>query len=90
MRKLFCDNCQKELDFVYVDGYGFGEAIMDGVVYKVKNTNGKPECIGFEEMYKGYMIQFNWQYWKEMCEAYCKNLDIAACPNCEDDVIVND
>jgi hypothetical protein len=36
------------------------------------------------------MEQFNWEHWKKRCEEFCESLDIATCPECEDDVLVED
>jgi len=90
MKKLFCETCNKELDFVYVFGYNFGDRIMEGVSFKVKVVNNKGICIGVHPDSKPYMIQFNWEYWKKQCEDYCNNLDLAQCPICNDEVLVED
>ena len=91
MRELFCDNeCNKKLDFVYVHGYDFGDRLMEGVMFKVKVIDGKPECFGLHPDSEPYMTQFNWDYWKKRCNEYCINLDIAQCPHCKEDVLVED
>lgn len=90
MRDLFCENCDKKLDFVYVDGYSFGDRLMEGILFKVKVVDNKPECIGVSEDDEPYMTQFNWEHWKKRCEEFCEDLDIATCPNCNYDVLVED
>jgi hypothetical protein len=88
--KLFCEECNKELDFVYVHGYDFGDRVMEGVRFKVRITGAEPDCFGVDDDSEAYMIQFNWEHWKKRCEEYCENADIAQCPECRDDVIIED
>lgn len=88
MDSLFCDKCNKKLDFVYVDGYFFGDRLMEGVLFKVKMTNDKSDCFGVHSEAEIYMEQFNWGYWKTQCDDFCFNLDIALCPFCQDEVCV--
>ena len=91
MRELFCDNeCNKNLDFVYVHGYYFGDRLMEGVLFKVRVVDGNTECFGLHPESEPYMTQFNWDYWKARCEEYCINIDIAQCPYCKEDVLVED
>jgi len=91
MRKLFCDNeCNKKLEFVYVHGYDFGDRLMEDVLFKVEVIDGKGVCIGLHPDSEPYMAQFNWEHWKQRCEMYCVNIDIAQCPHCKEDVLVED
>jgi hypothetical protein len=90
MKELFCEECNKKLEFVFVHGYDFGDRLMEDVFFKVRVVNGKPECFGLKEECKPYMVQFNWEHWKKRCEEFCEDLDIATCPNCNYDVLVED
>ena len=88
--EIFCECCNKQLEFVYVDGYSFGDRLMEGVMFSVKAIEGKPNCFGCRKEYELYMKQFNWDHWKKQCEDYCDDLDIATCPICGNDVVVED
>lgn len=91
MRSLFCDNkCNKDLKFVYVHGYDFGDRLMEDVMFKVEVVDGKGLCTGLHPDAEPYMIQFNWDYWKKKCEEHCENIDIAICPFCGEDILVED
>lgn len=89
MRDLLCDN-KCNIDFIYVNGYDFGDRIMEGVKFKVRVVNGKPECFGMDPDSEPYMVQFDWKYWKQKCEDYCDDIDIAQCPQCKQDILVED
>ena len=88
--ELHCDLCKKDLDFVYVSGYDFGDRLMETVMFKVKIKEGKPHCFGVKAGQEKYMQKFNWEHWKSICEEYCEDLDIASCPTCGDDIVVED
>ncbi len=93
---FYCLNCKKHIDEVNVDGYGFGDRMLEGVTYRVKNVDGKPEVLGvldFDDKIidpkdDAYMHQLNFKLWNEKCIEYCEELDIASCPTCGDDILV--
>ena len=92
---FYCQTCNKIIDEVNVDGYGFGDRMLEGVMYRVKNNNGKPEVIGvqfcgevIDPKDDAYMHGLNNKHWNKTCSEYCEELDIAACPTCGDDVLV--
>lgn len=91
MRKeFFCEECNKQIDYVLIHGYDFGDRMMEDVYFKVRSVDGKPECFGVTEDSEPYMVQFNWKYWKKRCEQHCETYDIGTCPECQDDVIIED
>lgn len=83
--KLKCDNCG-DIDHVLVDGYRFGERLMEGVMFKVEDKDGKPHAIGVTDDCKDYFEDFNKDKWLRDCEASCENDDVGTCPKCGDDV----
>lgn len=83
---LYCEFCKKELPYALVDGYNFGDRLLEGVMFKVEHRNEGPNCIGVEESSEAYMKGLNWEHWKKKCEEYCEDLDIAQCPDCHDDI----
>ena len=90
MTKLFCEHCNEQKDIVFIDGYDFGDRLMEGVKFKVKFSDGKAECIGVEEEAKPYMDQFNWGHWKKRCEEFAESYDVFICIECGDDVYDED
>ena len=90
MTKLFCEECNEIPEFVYIDGYNFGDRLMEGVNFKLKFSNKTVECIGVEEQSEVYMKQFNWEYWKERCNLIAKDYDVFTCPKCGEDIYDED
>ncbi len=87
--KIICDNCGADLDYVLVDGYAFGDRMMEGVMFRVRLFEDRWICDGVRDEDKAYMSKFDWKYWKSRCEEYCQANDLAQCPLCgEEEVLV--
>ncbi len=86
--KFFCENCNCNKPSALINGYTFGDRLMEGVMFKV-NTKG--EFIGFNNKHtENYMKQFNMELWKKRCEETAKTYDIFECPDCGDDIYIDD
>ena len=85
--ELKCDKCGK-IETVLVDGYWFGDRILEGVMFEVMDKDGKPEAIGVTKECVDYFNDLNTKKWLKACEHFCEGLDIAQCPKCGDDVVV--
>lgn len=85
--KLQCDNCGI-VDHVLVDGYPFGDRLLEGVMFVVEDKNGKPHAISVVNDAKYYFSNLNEKRWLKACEGFCEHLDIAQCPKCGDDMVV--
>lgn len=85
--ELKCDKCGK-IDHVLVDGYTFGDRILEGVMFEVRDKNGKPDAIGVTKECLDYFNDLNTKKWLKACQGYCEDLDIAQCPKCGYDVPV--
>lgn len=85
--ELKCDNCGK-IDYVLVDGYYFGDRLLEGVNFKVKDKDGKPNSVGVTDECIEYFEDLNKNKWLKICDDFCEDLDIAQCPKCGDDVVV--
>jgi len=83
---FFCLKCGK-IDEVIVDGYYFGDKLLEGVEFIVKNVNGEPKVMNDFEV-DPYMIQLNIPYWIRECEDFCMQHDIASCSKCGEEVLV--
>jgi hypothetical protein len=86
--KIICDECGKRLLFVYVDGYAFGDRLLEGVLFKVQFLSDGWKCIGVEKESEQYMKQLDWNHWKSECEDYCVNEGMAQCPECGDEEVL--
>ena len=81
MTPLFkCDNCG-DLDYVLFDGYGFGDRMLEGVIFKGFKS-GKVEIT---EDSKSYFEDLNKRKWLKEAKEYLAELDCAQCPTCGDD-----
>ena len=95
-KPFYCLTCKKIVDEVNVHGYNFGDRLLEGVMYRVKNTDGKPKLLGIlgtngkviDPEKDAYMFGLNNSLWNERCIEYCEDLDVAACPVCSDDILV--
>ena len=60
----------------YLNGYHFGDRLMEGVSYGVKvNSNGDLETF-IPKSSQDYMDDFNCKKWLDRAEEYAKNNDI--------------
>lgn len=82
---LKCDNCG-DIEYVLVDGYHFGDRLLESVMFMVKDNNGEPQVMGVTDDCKEYFSDLNQKKWLKECEKFCKDLDIATCPHCQSDV----
>ena len=78
-----CENCGKDIPYILVHGYGFGDRMLEGVHFKVEDFNGKPHVIGTDA--DDYMEDLNKEKWYKICEDYCEGLDLGTCPECGED-----
>lgn len=85
--ELKCDKCGK-IDHVLVDGYPFGDRLLEGVMFEVRDVNGKPDVIGVTKDCLDYFEGLSSKKWLKACKDYCEKLDVAGCPNCGEDVAV--
>jgi len=83
--ELKCDKCGK-IDYVLVDGYAFGDRILEGVMFEVKDTNGKPDVLGVTKDCVDYFNDLNSRKWLKACQEFCEGEDIGQCPKCGGDV----
>ncbi len=79
-----CDECG-EIDHILVDGYEFGDTLLEGVMFEIRHNNGKFNAVVQEES-KQYFDGLNKKKWLKEAERFSDNNDIAACPKCGEDV----
>ena len=65
------------LDAAYIDGYSFGDRLMEGVIFKVTinsdNTFNVEPIDGWDGC---YLMQFNKDYWSEAAVEYASGNDV--------------
>ena len=86
--KFYCMECERMVDEVLIDGYIFGDRLLEGVMFRVIDVDGVPKCIGVTSECEPYFSQLNTVMWLDRCEEFCKNYDFGECPKCSDDVII--
>jgi len=85
--ELECESCGK-IDHVLVDGYPFGDRLLEGVMFMVKDQDGIPTALGVTAEAVEYFSDLNQSKWLRACEEFCERLDFAQCPKCGGDVDV--
>ena len=75
----------------YLDGYNFGDTLLEGVLFKITITPDKKFKAEITPSSKAFFEQFNQEYWLKRAEEYANTEDIF----CEteqggDDIIVFD
>ncbi len=85
-KQVKCESCGSNT--VHVDGYAFGDRVLDGVMFVVKDIDGKPVCQGVVPGAEAYFSKLNKKRYKKECEEYCVQLDLANCAACGEDVEV--
>lgn len=78
-----CEECGK-IDTILVNGYSFGDRLLEDVMFVVKNENGEPKCQGVIPDSQPYFSKLNTTKWIRECERYCETLDVATCGICQE------
>ena len=80
-----CRSCRKKSPFAYIDGYSFGDILLEGIIFKIDKDF---KCLGVKRGYEDYIKKMDWQFWKNECNEYCKNIDVVECPVCGEDIYI--
>jgi hypothetical protein len=83
--KLKCEECGNTRTF-QVDGYDFGDRLLEGVMFSVAIREGKLKCIGYPK--DGYTGTLNMDHWMRVCNDYLKDADFVYCKKCNAPVSV--
>ncbi len=84
IKNFVCDKCG-DLEYVLIDGYGFGDRILEDVSFeiRIKNDNFKVILAPGQD---DYCIQLNMKYWLKEAHDYVSHHDFGECPKCRGDV----
>ncbi len=88
---FYCELCNKNLDFVLLDGYNVGDRLLEGVLFKIfqkKDGSYKVELYNKDD--QAYCKNLNMRKWLKEIKEFASETDIATCPNCGWDIIIND
>lgn len=51
----------------YVDGYSFGDRLLEGVMFEITIVDGEAKCLGVVESAKAYCAKFSKKQMAEWC-----------------------
>lgn len=89
MIKLVCSHCGHLVDAVEVDGYSFGDTLLEGVKFSVSLSKGKLEASFAEQNKESAEEYFKSQHldkqgWMEEAIEYAMNSDyLSECLHCD-------
>lgn len=86
MKKFFCERCNKELEYAIVDGYHFGDRLLESVGFIIKINGDKFICEGVQEEHQRYFDDLNKKKWIKAAVKYAEYTDMFECPHCGYDV----
>jgi hypothetical protein len=84
LEKFVCENCGP-LDFAHMDGYGFGDTILEGVTFEVRISEGTTR-VNVAAKDAKYFKTLNERLWLEHALDYAKGTDNLICPTCGRDI----
>lgn len=77
-----------EIDHIIFNGYSFGDRMLEGVMFKAWYEGDELRVTSVEEWDESpYLRQLNKDYWMGCALAHAKQLDVAQCPNCGNEVV---
>ncbi len=89
--KFICEDFEDkkgcgQIDYVLMEGYGFGDRMLEDVYFKVTLNDDKEYTVVEAEGQEDYTQQLNMKYWIKEAHEYVKSYDFAECPHCREDV----
>lgn len=80
-----CYMCQEELPFVYYNGYGVGDRVLEGVLFKCELNDDGTWDIDISERDAKYFSTLNEEMWLEEVREAVPRHDFFRCPECGGD-----
>ena len=89
-----CENCGV-VKSVLIDGYGFGDRLLEGVMFRVTRSKGGKWSVTVEPEWEDYMSKnLNTKIWLDKCLEYIEDPDVGGsigeCPKCGDNVFLRE
>lgn len=87
---FYCDNCEKRLSYIHLDGYVVGDRLLEGAMFRVfpaegwthHGLKGKHLGVSVEPSCAEYLSALNPKWIKEVLE-YAEDTGEGNCPDCE-------
>ena len=71
----------------YLDGYAFGDRLLEGVTFEIRIKNGKVTAATTLGC-KSYMADLNEKKWLKEAARFATGYDNLECPNCHSEVVM--
>ena len=84
--KFYCGTCQKECDYVLLDGYPVGDRLLEGVMFEVRLLAKKKYDVKPTADAEEYLESLNREKWLKAMRNFVEDYDFGTCPNCNGDV----
>lgn len=78
---LQCDNCGP-LEFGLMDGYGFGDRLLEGVMFEVRMDEHDAVTVRIKADFESYFNTLNTKLWLERAQRSAEQEDVLDCPKC--------
>lgn len=79
-----------EVEYAYINGYDFGDRLLEGVLFKIVIENNKFKTVDVAPDAKEYFSQLNQKKWLREATEFAKQLDIFIAPDGESDAWIVD
>jgi len=86
MRTLTCENCGKNVESALLDGYHFGDRLLEGVMFEVRLVDEKFTASLVEET--SYTEGLNMVKWLKTAAKYAETHDVFECPQCHEQEVI--
>lgn len=81
-----CDQCGV-VDHLLVDGYDFGDRLLESVLFEVRAVRGRPQ-VTVTAADAAYFQTLNTTRWLREARSYVRDADVFICPHCKSNVEV--
>ena len=88
LKQFDCEGCGV-IDYVLINGYGFGDRLLEDVYFEVRIKDEK-FVVALAPGQDEYCHQLNMVYWLEKAQAYAEQHDFGECPHCRSDVCLEE
>jgi len=78
-----------DIDHVLINGYHFGDRLLEGVYFKVTIKDEEFKVV-LAEGEEHYCKQLDMKHWVKEGHEFVKDYDIGECPHCREDVALED
>ena len=85
MRFSECESCGKIPEMTLINGYNFGDRLLEGVMFEIVLDKGKPKCLGVAAEYENYFSNLNQKKWMKEAEREAMETDMD-CPICGSEI----